>query len=144
MDKYLFKIIARYSLLLIAILFLDEFLIYFSGINIPKYIPNTPININGLVLILIHFFLLLKALKGVLRHKAKLRIIQLTFVGFIICLISELFFQTTINIIERTESLSDRIYFILKPTFTISAIFTLISLLISFQIKAKRNGPLLK
>jgi len=78
------------GLLLIGLLF-EWWLLYFSGLNIPGHIPYTPINVGGLLLIVLLLTILIIFIKKLVRQNSSFSIFKLTLAGAIICFIAEFF-----------------------------------------------------
>jgi hypothetical protein len=88
------RLTITYSGLLLLGLLLEWWLFYFSALNIPWIITNTPIDTRGLLLIILLLIILLTFTKKMLRQDNSLSIINLTLAGTLFVLSQNLFFNS--------------------------------------------------
>jgi hypothetical protein len=132
-----------FTALLLLGLFFEWWLFYFSGLDIPWFIPNTPIDLRGLLLIILLLMVLVTFIKRTNRQGTSTSIGKLTLAGTLVCFIAEFIFQFIKLLVTNEEPIKARLV-----DFSIGIIGTTlfaaaISFFISFQIKAKRTGTLL-
>ena len=130
------------ALLLLGLLF-EWWLFYFSGLDIPWFIPNTTIDLRGLLLIILLLMVLVTFIKRTNRQETSTSIVKLTLAGTLVCFIAEFIFQCIKLLVTNEEPIKARLV-----DFSIGIIGTTlfaaaISFFISFQIKTKRTGTLL-
>jgi cytochrome bd-type quinol oxidase subunit 2 len=129
--------------LLLTGLLIQWWLFYFSGLDIPWFIPNTPIDLRGLLLIVLLLIILITFIKSKNRHDISLSIVKLTLAGTLVCFVAELVFQFIKLLVNNDEPFNDRITDFYVGVLGITLFAAAISFLISFQIKTKKTGLLL-
>ena len=129
------------GLLLTGLLF-EWWLIYFSGVSIPGHIPYTPINVGGLLLIVLLLTILIIFIKKLVRQNSSFTIFTLTLAGAIICFISEFVFQLIKFLTQNTDTLKDRFVDFCTGVIGITFFGAVLSFLVSYQIKTRETGML--
>jgi hypothetical protein len=137
------KAILGYGSILLACLFLEWWLIFYSPLNLPDKIPKTPISINGLLLLGLILTILIIAEKRVLKINHDLNILQLTLFGTAICFFAELIFQALRQPFLKADNFSEHLYFYMMGTVGTSVFALAIAFLVAFQLKTKKTGQLL-
>ena len=132
-------LIAKYTAILVVGFFVNWWVFDLSNFNIPENIPSTPIHISGLTLIIIIITVLIFAQKSMIMTNPDARISELTFVGTLIGLFAEIFFQS-VRVFTLEE---DKLHYFLKGVIGVTIAMAIISFLISFQIKTKKTNQLL-
>lgn len=136
--KPFITIILKYSLILF-ILLLAEFWLFSHGyINIPEYIPHTPIKTGGIIICGIYLPTMIIALKSVLKTEPQIELLKLFFISFIISSVPDMLVQLI------KANTYDYDFFIFIKEFWITSLgFTAYDFLIAFQLKTKRTGILI-
>jgi len=129
------------GLLLIGLLF-EWWLLYFSGLNIPGHISNTPINVGGLLLIALFLTILIIFIKKLVIQNSSFSIFRLTLAGTIICFIAEFVFQLIKLSTENGDTLKDRLVDFCIGVTGITFFGGVLSFLVSYQIKTRKTGML--
>ncbi|PZR09225.1 MAG: hypothetical protein DI539_22195 [Flavobacterium psychrophilum] len=87
------KIILKYSGLLLLCHLINWWILFKSAINIPAYIPSTPISISGLLLITITIILSVFFIKAYLKMEGSATVLTLTLACLLMNSIAETLFQ---------------------------------------------------
>jgi hypothetical protein len=132
------KTFIYFSLLLTALYLIQWWLLFYYFTNVPKYIPDTPINIYGVILALtvlpvIYFFL-----KTALKKDPAATILQLTGLGTLLAIVTEILFQIvrqTSAAISLSEKISETLYALSVATWIIGAI----SFMTAFKLKNPKS-----
>jgi hypothetical protein len=135
--------ILQSSGILLLLFLMEWWIIYLSPFNIPEYIPNTPIKIDGLLLSSTIIILLLWQFKNLLLVLPTLSIWKLTMIGTLTVFIAEVLFQSLRQFHMNADTLRDHIYYFILGTMGVSLFSTVIAFLIAFQLKTKRTNTLL-
>jgi hypothetical protein len=136
------KIILVFSSALLIALLLQWGLIFFSPFDIPEYIPNTPINILGLLLLVTLLITLIFLNKKILQRDQSVSIGRLTLIGTFVCFLSETAFQLIRQPTLQATGI-ERFGFILEGIINVTILAAIMSFFIAFQMKTKRTGLLL-
>jgi hypothetical protein len=143
-DKALFKeaikTIALSSGILLALYIIQWWVLYLSPFNIPTYIPGTPINIGGLLIWVTLILLLLWLIKRLLLVNSTISIWKLTGIGVIVGVTAEFLFQLIRQETIDADSLGDRLHSFFLAILVHVIFSSIISFLISFQLKTKRSN----
>ena len=137
------RLTITFSGLLLIGLLLEWWLLYFSGLNIPGHILHTPINVGGLLLILLLSTILIVFIKKLSRQNNSLSILTLTLYGTIICFFAEFLFQLIKLLTENDNALKDRFIDLSIGVISITFFGGVLSFFVSYQIKTRRTGMLL-
>lgn len=132
-----------FSALLLVGLLIEWWLLYFSGLNIPGHIPNTPINVGGLLLIALLLTILIIFIKLLVKQNSSFSTFRLTLAGAIICFIAEFVFQFIKLLTENGDTLKDRLVDFCTGVIVITFFGGVLSFFVSFQIKTRKTGMLL-
>jgi hypothetical protein len=132
-------IITKYSIILFIWVLLLWWALFLSPLDVPEYIPYTPIKIYGLTFTAFILTILILSHKEALRKIPSLSIARLVLIGTSICFIMELLFQFTQSFTLTSDKLR---YFISGVTIT-TIYGAILSFLIAFQLKTKRTNLLL-
>jgi hypothetical protein len=133
--KPLITIVFKYAGILLLSFVALWYILFSSPLNIPKFIPHTPINIHGFLLITFTITILVLAQKEILRAYPQLNIAKLTSSGAAICFLSELFFHLFLGFIAT----SDRFYHFISEVTSMTIFCGIISFFVAFQLKTKRT-----
>ncbi|HEY8931606.1 MAG TPA: hypothetical protein VIM55_20560 [Mucilaginibacter sp.] len=133
------KIIAKFTFVLLGLLLTIWWLLFFTSIDLPTYIPHTPININGLLIIASIITILISALKRILKTKAGATVFDLFISGALISILAEGIFQ----IIKGMILIKEENDVSLVGLSGVALIEIILSFLIAFQIKTKKTGMLI-
>lgn len=133
------KTILKYAAFLAAAMVFEWWLLYLSPLNIPEFIPRTPIKINGLLLVGTTVIILIIALKKILKEEPGTNIFKLTVLGSVICFIAEVIFQS----IQLSTIHSDKLYTFLHGVVGVTIFDIIISFFVAFQTKTGKTGQLL-
>jgi hypothetical protein len=137
------NIIIKFSGLLVVLLLIEWWLLFFSNLPIPFLIPNTPINISGLLLIITIVSILIFLHKKAFSINSSFGIWKLTLFGTITCFFSEVIFQTARLPTLSADTWPERIYYFLLGVASITFFGAIFSFLIAFQIKTRKTKLLL-
>lgn len=129
-------IIIKFSLILAVALLVERYILFLSPFNIPKQIPFTQINVDGLALILIFVAVLITFQKKLIKINSEITILLLTLYGTIICFAGELIFQ----IVRRLNFIEGAMYDILPGIITIPLFCSVISFFIALRLRTKKQG----
>jgi len=131
-------IIIKYSAILLLWVLILWWVTFFSPIDIPEFIPHTPIKLYGLLFFGFTLTILILAQKEFLAKNTMLNVVNLTLLGAAICFINEAIFQLILSFTE----VSNKLYYIIKGTITTTILWTVLSFFVAFQLKTKRTGRL--
>ena len=137
------KEVLKYSGLIFLGLLIDWWIIWYSPLNLPKNIPETGIDIEGVLLIGLFLAVLILALKSHLKSHPDTSIFRLTIIGAIICFLPETIFQIVKQFFLLSETLNRRILIFLVGSMGVSLFTAVISFLVAFQLKTKKTGRLI-
>ena len=137
------KIIAKFSGGLLLALLFQWWLLFFSPFNIPKYIPNTPINILGLLILLSILVTLIFLNKRIMQLNKSISVFHLVLIGTFVCFLAETIFQIVRQPTLQVETVGERIKYFLHGVIGVTALSVAISFFVAFQIKTKRTMLLL-
>ncbi|TCC89234.1 hypothetical protein EZ428_16180 [Pedobacter frigiditerrae] len=133
------KLLFKYSLLLLTALLIEWLLLLYSPFNIPKYIPSTPLRLDGLLLFVTILLILIFSSKEFLRQHPSASIYKLTTLGAITCLISETIFQAIRQPFLNVEGFNERLQYLLTGVIGISIFAAILSFFVAFQLKTRRT-----
>jgi len=133
------KVAFASTILFIIIITALWWILFISTLNIPEFIPHTPIKLYGFCLIVVIITLFIITEKHLIKLQPEISIIKLTFIGATISFITEVVFQSILS----TTLTSDKFYFFCSGVITATIFETIISFLIAFQLKAKKTGLLI-
>ena len=129
------SIIKKYIVILFIIQLIVWGLIYLPPVNLSQYNLKRPLNIEGMILMILFLTVLIKAQKESLKFNPGTSILDLTLVGIVICFISELLFQA----IRQFTLTDNRLYYFIYSTLTVTALTSIISFFVAFQLKTKKT-----
>lgn len=132
-------IVIKYSGILLAWVVILWWVTFFSPINIPEFIPYTPINLYGLLFFGFTLTILIMAQNEFLRIDTTLNVVNLTVLGAAICFVMEVIFQFILSFTDEY----DKLYFFIHRTTTMTIFCAVLSFFIAFQLKTKRTGRLI-
>lgn len=132
-------IILKNSLILFVAMVCIWYLTFYSSLNIPDYIPYTPIKTYSLLINAVNITVLIFAIKELSRKYPTLNINYLTLCGTGIIFVMEALFQFVLMFTNEI----DRLYYYITGLFISTIFFAVISFLIAFQIKTKRTKVLI-
>ena len=138
-TKTLILTILKYAVILLLSYLITYAVVIYSPLNIPEYIPYTPIKIYGLFLTGFSLAILIIALKGFLKKKPCLSLLKLMLIGTAIGFLNELAFQFFLSFTDA----NDKLYYYVKGVVNMSLIYTFLSFFIAFQLKTKRTDRLI-
>lgn len=130
--------IIKYTGILLLWVLILWWVTYYSPINIPEFIPYTPIKLYGLLFWGFTLTILIMAQKEFLVKNPVLNIANLTFLGATMCFVSEVIFQFIISFMGT----SNKLYYFIRGTITMTIFWTILSFFVAFQLKTKRTGRL--
>ena len=133
-------IILKFSFILLLGLLFNWWLTTYSPLNLPQNIPHTSIRIGGLLLMILLISVIIVFQKKLLKKYMEKTIFQLTMLSSLVCLISETIFQLIRQPTLDSNFWGDRIDNFVLATIGITIFGAIISFLIAFQIKTKKNG----
>ncbi|MES2328304.1 MAG: hypothetical protein V4539_01795 [Bacteroidota bacterium] len=136
------KLLVKYSLILLVGIFIEWWIVWSSPLNLPQFIPGTPIDIGGLLLTGLLLVTLIPALKEANKISSK-TISQLTIFGALICFSAEIIFQPIRIFWLETHPLSDEFQFLLIGTIGVSLFASVFSFFIAFQLKTRKTKALI-
>ena len=131
-------IIAKYSGILFVWLLLLWWALFFSPIDVPEYIPYTPVGIYGLLIVTFTLTILIFAQKEALRKMPALNVGRLVLIGTAICFIKDVFFQFILTFTET----SDKLHYFIKGTISTTIFGAAFSFFVAFQLKTKKTNRL--
>lgn len=129
------SIIIKYIVVLFIGLFIEWWLLYLAPLNLSQYNLKRPLNLEGLILMIPFLAVLIKAQKDLLRINPDTGIAHLTVLGIAICFISELMLQA----IRQFTLTDNRLYYFIYSTLTVTALTSIISFFVAFQLKTKKT-----
>lgn len=134
-----FKTIITYSIIEAILLSATLYILDLSDLNIPEYIPYTPITISGLLFSTILIGMCIGAEKQILRFQPDLSVTKLALYGAAAGCLAELTYQ------ELRYSLlpSDRLNNFYTGMLAVAAMVIIISWLTAFQLKTRRTTMLI-
>jgi hypothetical protein len=132
------KTFIYFSLLLTALYLIQWWLLFYYFPNVPKYIPETNINIAGLVLAItilpvVYFFL-----KSIYQQQRSVNLIQLTSLGILLAIVTEILFQIVRQSLA-TISLTEKILESVKAVIIMAAVIGSISFITAFKLKHPKS-----
>jgi len=131
-------IIAKYSGILFIWLLLLWWALFLSPIDIPEFIPHTPVRIYGLLIFAFTLTILIFAQKEALKKMPALNVGRLVLIGAAICFIKEIFFQFILSFTEP----SDKLLYFIKGTISTTVFCAFLSFFVAFQLKTKKTNLL--
>ncbi|HVW98556.1 MAG TPA: hypothetical protein VHA56_21495 [Mucilaginibacter sp.] len=138
--KSIVIVVAKYSaILLIWILLLWWTIEWSPLLDLPEYIPHTPVKIYGLCFIAFMITIIIFSLKEALRKNPALNIMQLILTGTAICFFMELPFQTVLSFTYN----NDKLFHFFAGTLTTTLAGAVISFFVAFQLKKRRTDLLI-
>lgn len=132
-------IVFKYSGLLLAGLCIIWWFCYLSPLNVPEYVPYTPIRIYGALILALVLPVYIIAQKSMLKSDATLKIVELVLISAVIGFISEFLFHVILLFINAAEAF----YRLVEQTLVTTVIFAFISFFVAFQLKTRRTGQLI-
>jgi len=133
------RISLKYSLLLLLGFAIEWWIIWYSPFNLPEYIPGIPIKVSSFFLSIIILTVFINAEKDYLKINANTTILELTYLGTIICFRAEVVFQLIRQPFLNAVTFSDHLYYYAIGVFIVTILCSLFSFLIAFQLKTKRT-----
>ncbi len=129
------SILLKYTLILFIGLIVEWWVIFLPPLNLSQYYAGSPLKLDGLLLLMLFVFVLIKSQKDSLKINPDASIINLTLLGTIICFLSELLFQA----IRQFTVTEDRLYYFIYSTLSVTALTSIVSFFVAFQLKTKRT-----
>lgn len=128
------------SLILIysALLLVGLIVGYIAILLLPGYIPYTPFNISGMILIGLFFGVLYLFQKSVWKYDSEVSILQMTGYSALVCLFAEICFQLTRVSILVHDTLSGKVYYFFLGVIEVSFMSTIMAYLIAYKLKTKK------
>ncbi|SDP17149.1 hypothetical protein SAMN05428975_0563 [Mucilaginibacter sp. OK268] len=133
------KIIIKYSLITFVAFIATWYVVFESPLNIPEYIPFTPIKTNGAILCTIFITVLIIAQKRLIKVQHDISIILLMLYSTWIFFIAECLFHGVMLIITVDYTLHE----FLSGIITITLVNAALSFFVAFQLKTRRTGRLI-
>lgn len=137
--SHVFKTIIIYSIVELVLLSITLYMFDLSDLNIPEYIPLTPLRTSGLIFSTILIGLCIGAEKRILRLQPDLSIIKLSFYGAAAGCLAELSYQG----LRYSLLPSDRLNNFFTGMLVVIATTGVISWLTAFQLKTRRTTMLI-
>ncbi len=137
--KPLYKIIIKYSLISFVAFLANWYILFGSPLNIPEYIPLTPVKTNGAILFAICITVIILAQKSLIKVQKDISIILLMLYSAGIFFIAECLFHSMMLIITIDYTLHE----FLSGIIVITLFSTVLSFFVAFQLKTKRTGQLI-
>jgi uncharacterized membrane protein YdjX (TVP38/TMEM64 family) len=134
------EIILKYSGILLIGQIFNYWLLFYSPLDLPEQIPRTPINIGGLILLVLTTIVLIYFQKAVTKLEGRKTVLQLTFLGFIVCFIAVLLFQIVRFPTVSGNNISERIYYGMRGIVVVTLFGIIISFFIALRIKKKKSS----
>ncbi len=135
-------IFTKYSILLLAGFLISWWFLFYSPLDIPDYIPGTPIKIDGLILLSILITILFFSQKEFLKSQPELTLFKLTLIGTLICFSSEIVFQLIRQLTLDGYHPTERIRYFARGVFGVTIFAAVVSFLVAFQLKTKKTNKL--
>ena len=134
------SIIIKFSALLLAGELFSWWLLFYSTFDIPLHIHGTPINISGLLLIILHILIIYFFQKKVLKFNRQTTVIQLTFLGGFVSFISEFVFQSIQFNTIIADTFAGKLYYACRAVIVIPIFAIFISFIIGIFLKRKAKS----
>jgi hypothetical protein len=131
-------IVAKYSVVLFIWLLLLWWALFYSPIDVPEYIPHTPIKVFGLAFFAFTLTILILSQKEALRKVPALSMVKLVFIGTAICFFREVLFQIVLSFTFK----SDKFYHFVTALVASTILCAVLSFFVAFQLKTKKTGLL--
>lgn len=135
MNKKVTNIILLWTGLCTVALFSSLWLIDYSGFSIPAKIPQTEINIYGLLLLATFIIMFILFQKKLIKEEPRITIFQLVYRSLIVGLIAELVYQSFRYCFVLTGNLREKIIPFLASTFVVIIFAGIIALAIAMELK---------
>jgi hypothetical protein len=132
-------IILIYGSILLLFFALIWWLLFASPVNIPEFIPSTPIKVNGLLLTGSILAVLIICEKKAVKIDASISFIKLMLTGALVVILAELAFQILMTFVLTDYTTGE----FLLGMIGIGIYGAILSGLIAFQLKTKRTGLLI-
>jgi len=132
-------IVAKYSVLLFVWLLLLWWALFYSPIDVPEYIPHTPIKIFGFAFCAFTLTILILSQKEALRKLPDLKIVHLTLTGAAICFFMDVCFQLVLSFTFT----SDKLRHFISAVGVSTILGAVLSFFVAFQLKTKKTGLLI-
>lgn len=133
----------KYTVLLLLGELLAWWILFHSSMDIPEYIPETPLKISGLIRMVLFVTILVFGQKEFLRAKPDIDIFKLTLLGTLICFTEAVFFHAANQIPLMGEPFSTRMEFFLRNLLIITTFAAFLSFFVAFQLKTKKTNLLI-
>ncbi|MBB6131267.1 hypothetical protein [Mucilaginibacter lappiensis] len=137
--KPIYKIIIKYSLITFVAFLANWYILFESPLNIPEFIPFTPVKTNGAILCAICITVLIIAQKSLIKVQQDISIILLMLYSTCIFFIAECLFHGVMLIMIIDYTLHEFLSGIIAITLFNAAL----SFFVAFQLKTKRTGQLI-
>ena len=131
----------KFSSLLLAGNLVTYWILFLSPWEIPSHIPDTPINIDGLILIGLITLVSYLFQKQVLKLHPDTNVFRLILLSTLVCFIQEIIFHVIKLFLQREEATADYVFYFFLGVIGTSLISCFISIPIAFQLKGKKAGP---
>lgn len=135
--------IIKYSAILTVALLFNWWLFTFSSINIPEFIPKTPIPISGLFLFTVILTSIILIQKKALKSLPEISISKLSFLGSTVCFLSEIVFQSIRQTSISANTFNERLYYFALGVIGITLFGIVLSFFVAFQLKTKKTDLLI-
>ena len=112
--------------------------LFLSPIDVPEYIPHTPIKILGFLFCGFMLTILIISQKEALEKDSALRIVNLVCIGTAICFIMEVFFQ----LVQSFTNDVNKLHYFISGVVSTTIFGAILSFFVAFQLKTKRTGRL--
>jgi len=127
-----------FSLLLTSLYIIQWWLLFYYFTNIPEYIPNTPIKVAGLLLIITVFTTIFFFQKTMLRLQPSANLIQLTGMGILLAIVTEILFQF-VRQSQATITLNEKLSESINAVVIMAVVIGLISFITAFKFKYPKS-----
>jgi len=134
------RLLLTYSSILLAGHVILVWLLFYSPLGIPAYIPNTQINIGGLLIICLTITVLIFFNKAIISTNPFLPIWKQVLWSGLICFIAELIFQLYYLLLPEISISKNTYQSFIFRTLTMSIYTLILSFFVVFQMKTKRTS----
>ncbi len=131
--------IIKNSIILLAVFFIEWWLIYYSPLNLSERVVALNVKINGVLLVGLIVTIFIFAQKSFLRKNPTATIFKLTVLGTTICIVAQIAFQAIRQPFLIVTSVNERFYYFLLGTIVVSVYGAILSFLVAFQLKTQKN-----
>ena len=143
MNNQMKPLTIKCSLLLSLLFFIEWWLVDVYGPLTPGYIPNTNINIEGSLILLIWIVVLTFYLRQLTRFDNSISIWKLTWLGTTVVSAAELLFQFSRTFLDSGTLINGTVGNFLRRMIILILLGATLSFFIAFQLKTRRTFILL-